>query len=323
MARTLKEQLYDALSSGIARGHLEPGLVLLEGPIAEIFGVSRSPVRQTLARLNDEGAISRFEGRGYRVGGRPGALVRRSLSAADFRATGGQASIERLDTWRQLSERVERDIVLCSMKGSLELNELQLAKLLDVSRSVTHRLLLHLQSLGLVEKVKYSSWRVVPLDGDRLHQLYEARRRLEPFMVERASQRMSRDAIGAYLARLDAAERRYPAVPGTLLDDLENDLHHEVLEQGDNREIVTMLRRTRPILLISKHLLGASVAMPLEDPFFADHRRVFEAMLAGWHLRAGEALDMHLARSEAKVRDRLGVFRDTGEVTAPGYLSWT
>ncbi|CBV40931.2 GntR family transcriptional regulator [Halomonas elongata] len=322
MAKTLNEQLYEALSTGITKGHLEPGLVLLEGPIAEIFGVSRSPVRQTLARLHDEGMISRFEGRGYLIGQQPAKRVRRSLTAADFRATGGKASIERLDSWRHLSESVERDVVLCSMKGPLELNELQLAKSLGVSRTVTHRILLQLQSLGLIEKVKYSSWEVVPLDGKRLNQLYEARRQLEPFMVERASRRMPREDLVGYLARLNDAEERYPDIPGTLLDALEHDLHHDVLQMGENREIFTMLRRTRPILLVSKHLLGASVAMPLEDPFFADHRRVFEAMLSERHSQAGHALHTHLARSEAKVQERLKAFHDDGEVAKPSYLNW-
>jgi DNA-binding GntR family transcriptional regulator len=322
MAKTLKDQLYDALLRSMASGHLEPGLVLLEGNIADIFGMSRSPVRQTLGRLYDEGAISRFEGRGFLVGREPRAIVRRSLTAADFRAAGGQASVRRTESWRALAEKVEHDVVLCSMKGRLELNELQLAKSLDVSRATTYRILLQLQSLGVVEKIKYSSWNVVPLDNERLHQLYEARRQLEPFMIARACEQISDEAIIRYLDRLDRAQARYPAVQASQLDALENDLHHEALESGGNAEILIMLQRTRPILLISKHLLDGEIELPPGDPFFAAHREVFEAMRARRPALASSALHRHLQASESLVQERLANFRHAGELRAPGYLRW-
>ncbi|MDH4573748.1 GntR family transcriptional regulator [Salinicola acroporae] len=322
MTKTLKDQLYEALLRSMASGHLEPGLVLLEGNIADIFGMSRSPVRQTLGRLHDEGVISRFDGRGFLVGRAPGSIVRRSLTAADFRAAGGRASVKRTDSWRALAERVEHDVVLCSMKGRLELNELQLAKSLGVSRATTYRILLQLQSLGVVEKVKYSSWNVVPLDDDRLHQLYDARRQLEPFMIARACERIADKAIQRYLDRLDQAQSRYPRIEASQLDALENDLHHEALEQGGNPEILIMLQRTRPILLISKHLLGGEIELPPGDPFFAAHRQVFEAMQQRRAEQASEALYRHIKDSEALVQERLANFRHAGELREPGYLRW-
>ncbi|GHB28349.1 GntR family transcriptional regulator [Salinicola rhizosphaerae] len=322
MSRTLKDQLYDALLRSMASGHLEPGLVLLEGNIADIFGMSRSPVRQTLGRLHEEGVISRFEGRGFVVGRAPREVVRRTLSAADFRAAGGRASVTRTESWRELAEQVEHDVVLCSMKGRLELNELQLAKTLGVSRTTTHRILLQLQSLGVVEKVKYSSWNVVPLDADRLHQLYEARRQLEPFMIGLASERAEAAPVERYLERLERARVAYPKVTPNELDALENDLHHEALALGGNTEILIMLQRTRPILLISKHLLGKAIALPPGDPFFAAHRRVFEAMQARRPHEASDALYRHIKESESLVQDRLASFHRAGEIAVPGYLRW-
>lgn len=322
MSNTLKEQLYQALVQGIDRGHLEPGLVLLEGNIAAIFDMSRSPVRQTLSRLHDEGKICRFDGRGYLVGRGGGEVIRRTLGAGDFRAAGGQASIQRTEAWQALAEKVERDLVLCSMKGRLELNELQLAKTYAVSRTTTQRILASLQSLGVVDKTKYSSWSVIPLDDERLHHLYDARRQLEPFMISRACGVLSDQELDGYLFRLDEAARQYPNLEGARLDALENDLHQEALMRGGNPEIITMLRRTRPILLISKHLLGGAVEMPAEDPLFTEHRRVFEALSARLPKQAGQALDEHLANAETKVRQRLANFREAGEVVMPRYLSW-
>lgn len=320
MAQTLKDQLYDALKRSINSGHLETGLVLLEGNIAEIFGMSRSPVRQTLGCLHDEQLICRFDGRGYLVGASPREAIRRNLSANDFSALGEDAKIERTDAWRDIADVVEHEVVLSSMKGRFELNELQLSRRYNVSRTITHRILLYLQSIGVVEKVKYTSWSVVPLDNERLHNLYEARRQLEPFMISRATLTMPLEKIAHFITKLEQTAEKYPNVQGATLDELESDLHYQTVSMGDNQEIFNMLRRTHPVLLMSKHLLGSSIALPDTDPFFHDHLDIFERMRKRESERAGQALLAHLAGSEAKVQERLSDFRDNGHLDIPDYL---
>ncbi|MBN9058031.1 MAG: GntR family transcriptional regulator, partial [Rhizobiales bacterium] len=58
----------ERLRLGIESGSLPQGAVLLEGPLASIFGSSRSPVKQALAQLEEEGLLRRFDGRGLLVG---------------------------------------------------------------------------------------------------------------------------------------------------------------------------------------------------------------------------------------------------------------
>ncbi|MCH4813636.1 GntR family transcriptional regulator [Vreelandella neptunia] len=318
---TLKDQLYHILVESMECGHLETGLVLLESNISEIFKLSRSPVRQTLARLHDEEKISRFDGRGYLVGNQPKEVIRRQITEKDFSLAGGEVSVRRIDSWRKFAEEIERDIVYCSMLGRMELNELKLAKSLDVSRTTTQKILLYLQSLGLVENNKYSSWTVVPLDDDRLHQLYAARQQLEPFMIAQATGRLPDSDIKRYIERLDSAENQYPNIQGRLLDELENDLHQHAMVAGGNDEVVTMLQRTRPILLISKHLLGGKIDFPQSDPFFDEHREVFSLMLLRKSEQARKSLFRHLTASESKVQHRLEQFRDNPEVKIPEYLA--
>jgi len=320
MSQSLKDQLYEALKRSINSGHLESGLVLLEGNIAEIFGMSRSPVRQTLGRLHDEQLICRFDGRGYLVGATAVEPIRRNLTTADFSALGEDAKIERTDTWRAIADVVEHDVVLSSMKGRFELNELQLARKYSVSRTITHRILLYLQSIGVVEKVKYTSWSIVPLDNDRLHNLYEARRQLEPFMIARATQSMPEQQISHFIEKLEQTAAKYPNVEGATLDELESDLHYRTVSMGGNQEIFNMLRRTHPVLLMSKHLLGSSMALPDKDPFFHDHLKIFDRMRHKEGEQASQALSAHLAGSEAKVQERLSDFRDHGVLDIPDYL---
>ena len=53
------------LADAIASGALPAGAVLTEGPIATLFGTSRTPVRTALGDLADRGMLSRFDGRGF------------------------------------------------------------------------------------------------------------------------------------------------------------------------------------------------------------------------------------------------------------------
>ncbi|WP_237673893.1 GntR family transcriptional regulator [Vreelandella profundi] len=320
MTQTLRDQLYTALKQSIVGNRLESGLVLLEGNIAALFSISRSPVRQTLSRLHEEQYICRFEGRGYLVGASPSAIVRRPLSERDFKQLGYAPKVDRTVSWQAHIDGVEHDIVLCSIKGAFELNELQLSKSLNVSRTVTHQILHHLRSIGLVEKIKYNSWSVVPLDDGRLHNLYEARRQLEPYMIVRAARHMPESTLNGYIAKLKDAADSYPNIKGELLDALENDLHHSAVSLGANQEVMDMLRRTHPILLISKHLLGRVLKLPDQDPFFDEHLCIFEKIRQQQPEQAGKALVTHLERSESKVLDRLIHFRESGDIDIPPYL---
>jgi GntR family transcriptional regulator of vanillate catabolism len=60
----------------ILRGQLAPGARLAEAPLAEFLGMSRTPVRQALPVLAQEGLLDEHETRGYIV---------RGFSAADIR----------------------------------------------------------------------------------------------------------------------------------------------------------------------------------------------------------------------------------------------
>jgi len=55
--RSLSEQAYAALLDEIVRGRLAPGERLRDAELAERFGVSRTPVREALRRLVDEGLV--------------------------------------------------------------------------------------------------------------------------------------------------------------------------------------------------------------------------------------------------------------------------
>jgi DNA-binding GntR family transcriptional regulator len=58
---------YDQLFEMIVHGRLPPGARIAEGPLAELLGMSRTPVREGLARLWQERYLDRIVGHGYFV----------------------------------------------------------------------------------------------------------------------------------------------------------------------------------------------------------------------------------------------------------------
>ncbi|RCW45991.1 GntR family transcriptional regulator [Halopolyspora algeriensis] len=61
------EQVYRVLREKIEDGSLAPGEHLADGELAEELGVSRTPVREALRRLVDQGAVETVPGRYTRV----------------------------------------------------------------------------------------------------------------------------------------------------------------------------------------------------------------------------------------------------------------
>jgi DNA-binding GntR family transcriptional regulator len=66
-ARDLGQEAYARIRAAIRDGSLAPGLRLTETDLAARFGVSRTPVRQAIARLESEGLLTHEARRGLTV----------------------------------------------------------------------------------------------------------------------------------------------------------------------------------------------------------------------------------------------------------------
>ena len=53
--QNLSSSVYEAIKNKIINGELMPASILMERTIADEFGVSRTPVREALKRLSQEG----------------------------------------------------------------------------------------------------------------------------------------------------------------------------------------------------------------------------------------------------------------------------
>ena len=64
---TLSHDAYEAIKTAIRDGIYPPGSRLREDEVAKRFGISRTPVREALARLQDKGLLETGPGRGLAV----------------------------------------------------------------------------------------------------------------------------------------------------------------------------------------------------------------------------------------------------------------
>jgi DNA-binding GntR family transcriptional regulator len=67
--KSLGEHVFDSLKQAIIRGNMSPGEWLVESHIAETLGISRTPVREVIHKLEREGLIERQPRGGFTVSG--------------------------------------------------------------------------------------------------------------------------------------------------------------------------------------------------------------------------------------------------------------
>jgi GntR family transcriptional regulator, rspAB operon transcriptional repressor len=109
----LQDSIYQAIRHSILTGELQPGQELREQVLAERYGVSRSPVRDSLLRLEQENLVTVFPRQGYLVNPisisnvediiNLRALIEPSCAAAAARA--GDAAVRGLNQFRNFADR--------------------------------------------------------------------------------------------------------------------------------------------------------------------------------------------------------------------------
>jgi DNA-binding GntR family transcriptional regulator len=59
-----KEQAYDYLYNAIIKHQMRPGTSIIEQEVSNVLGISRTPIRESLNRLESEGLVRHIKGRG-------------------------------------------------------------------------------------------------------------------------------------------------------------------------------------------------------------------------------------------------------------------
>ncbi len=113
MANLSKEALYDELRRRIVTMELEPGTDLDEGELSSFYGISRTPVREILIRLQSEGLVVQRRNRGAMVAPLDMATLQswfeagRMIHRAMVRLAADRRTDADLDAIRQAMEEFE------------------------------------------------------------------------------------------------------------------------------------------------------------------------------------------------------------------------
>jgi DNA-binding GntR family transcriptional regulator len=310
LARKLYEIVHKALASHIREERLPVGLVLLEGPVAELFRTSREPVKMALRRLHDEGLIERFDGRGYLVSGtRRGAPpLRLDLAEAGLNLDGGvdEHELQGRAAWERIYSDAEREVGMALPFGRFHVNEARMAEHFDVSRTVIRDVLSRMQERGLVEKSPRSHWVAGPLTASAIREFYQIRGMLEPPALMQAVPNLDMDELVVMRDRLRSMESRYPRVMAEELTAIDVDLHTDCVQRIDNRRMAAMIRQAQ-LPLVANHTFLHHLGIPEETPELGEHKLVFEHLIQGSPAAAAAALQAHLERSLDRALIRLKV----------------
>jgi DNA-binding GntR family transcriptional regulator len=308
-ALPLYELIYRVLRQHIDEGALPAGLVVGETALARAFRSSRIPAGAALRRLEDEGLVTRFGGRGLMIGADPDAApLRQDLVEAGLTLPEARARSTTRNRRTAIYPEVEHIVACCLPYGRFQLNESLLAEHYRVSRTVAHEILTALDRAGLVTQDNNQRWYAGPLTPERMHEHFEMRWLLEPLALWQAWPVLEPRDLAAKRERILAVQsgRRTAA----RLERLEHDLHVDTVQRCANSQLRDAIHRSQ-LPLIAMH--DSYQILPDAEEMLAEHLAVFDCLIAGDPRGAQRELEQHLRRSLGPNKERLAA----GERLAP------
>ena len=300
------EVIRQFLRHSLIEQRVPKGLVLLEGPLAQLFGTSRVPVRRALSLLHEEGLITRFEGRGFIVAQDAEAVepLRIALTRELFGLNEQQALVDTRSSGEKVLEGLQIVLSTAMVFGCYQVNEQKAALYYNVSRSVVRESLMRLRDKGLVEKEPYSQWLTGPLTAREIANHFEIRASLEPAALCKAGPLLQAEWIASMLEKTHKYKGQQ--LTATELELLEEDLHVRCLEPAGNKLMMQILRQNQSPFIVTR-IFYDLLAIPVETTTLEEHALVYGMLLKGnWPLAAA-CLKDHLERAQVRTLQRLKV----------------
>jgi len=295
------------LRANIEAGRLPAGLVLLERPIAELLQTSRAPVQTALQKLEADGLIHRFDGRGYLVGG--GTKISAPMRI-DIRRLGlaipddVDEALQSRGSWERIYLAVEEAVASCLIFGEYRIIETEIAFYFNVSRTVVRDVLGRLQERGLVRKNQSSHWIAGPLTAQSIKERYELRRILESAALLAAAPFIDREVIVALRNRAVAAEAGSEEIASW--EELEATFMAHCIFKAPNGQLTETIRQNKLPLDAANRLL-AQLGLPSDPIAVTEIRIILDLILTDAIGSAAEFLRDHLAMTGERTIARLKI----------------
>jgi len=301
-APRLYQQVFEIIAGQVSQGMLAPGTRVNESSVAEQFGISRAPARQALVELERRGFLEKSLGRGYAV---PVSAPDKAAAPAPPAEAAEELRLTQLSSWEKIYGEVESEIAArCSFAG-WRVNETELARFYDVSRTVARDVVGRLQQRGIVRKDDRSRWIAPAMTPDHVGELYELRWLLEPVALEKAAPHVPPALLAAMRADLETAVENAGELTGPDLDRLEEDLHVTLLGHCRNRTLMQAISLPQALLVTHRFLYQWMPRLFGTEPFLAEHIEVVGRLQAGRIEEAAQLLKRHLQVSRERAIDRI------------------
>ncbi len=205
IVRNLSEQLVDLVRERILTGDVSPDRPIRQDALAAEFGVSKIPLREALARLEQEGLLASQANRGFTV---------RPLNAREAEEV------------YALRLKLEPEMIALAARNATEVDQRAASDILDTLESTTDS---RGAGVGAFNRafhmalLRPAGQRVTGTILERLHVLSEryVRKHLEPLGRDERANQEHRDLLDVWIAR---DERKVAALTvvhiGKTLDDL-------------------------------------------------------------------------------------------------------
>ncbi len=310
----------ESLERAIANQSLAEGTILMEGPIASLFGTSRTPVRTALGELLEQGLIERFEGRGFVVSGSRGIAPQRTQLRREMLGLEQEGMPEPPPVAAQRIARNFEDSLANALPfGSFRVNEQAAADHFEVSRTAIRELLSRFQDRGMIHKDRRSHWVVGPLTARDVAHYFSIRGKLEPLALLDSAPRMSPAEISRMWQAVDDAITGRTELDAQQIEELEADLHVRLLAQSPNSFLLRMIRQSQIALVVNRVFASFIGARPFEVAL-REHLIVLEFLKREAYEAAAQAMEEHMSLAATRTRNRLMAISVFPEPDLPKYL---
>lgn len=189
-------------------------------------------------------------------------------------------------------DRIRNEVITGHLQQGKRLNQLQLARDLDVSQRTVREALARLVSEGLATHEPHKGVRVVSLPLHELEEIYELRALLEGLAVELAADCITPNDIGRMRRLLPATVPSGRASSIGSVRQANRDFHWAAIGASGNTYLVKLLRQLWEMVLIS--------ALPKEEDRQQDskaHKELVEALEARNGKEARKIVERHVRRT--------------------------
>lgn len=296
MSRHIAETLVNNIKQFIAAEQLAAGVRLTERGLAERFHVSRSPVREALRRLADEGIMEEHEDGGYAVSVQGAALEESAIAE--------QTPEGELDS-------VYFAIAEHRLAGELpeKVTENELTRRYGVTRAQLTGILRRMTQEGWIERLPGHGWRFLPVltSAETYDQGYRFRILIESAGILEPTFRLNAAALKRCEAQQHALLEKITEVSAAELFNANKLLHETIAECSGNIFILESLRRLNSLRRLMEY--RKSVDREAAARRCREHLVLIELLLDGRLDAAADFMKLHLrdaAREKSALKSAIG-----------------